>query len=159
DWSSDVCSSDLIRTLEVRPSGPCQAREAEHRNQAFHPVTPHEHYVSSPTWMNRKPEAFQTSHGPPANRARRAKDSSPRRTAVGSWRGRVPAPERGARRDRRVGSSAPYRGLRRDRRSPSAGALGYYLAPNGLGSMKIAAPRLRPFWRSSRIPNAVMIYQ
>src|ERR1019366_6926791 len=65
DWSSDVCSSDLIRTLEVRPSGPCQAREAEHRNQAFHPVTPHEHYVSSPTWMNRKPEAFQTSHGRP----------------------------------------------------------------------------------------------
>src|ERR1039457_6492717 len=45
---------------------------------------------------------------------------------------RLPAPERGVRRAAaRVLPSRP--GLRRDRRSPSAGALGYSLAPFGLG--------------------------
>jgi len=39
------------------------------------------------------------------------------------------------------GSSAPYRGWARNRRSPSAGALGYYLSPFGLGLMKIVAAR------------------
>src|ERR1019366_3574215 len=45
-----------------------------------------------------------------ARRARRAKESSPRPTAVGSRRARWPAPERGVRWDRSVGSSAPSRG-------------------------------------------------
>src|ERR1039458_5513569 len=49
--------------------------------------------------------------------------------------GRLPARDRGERRPR-PGFFRPVPGLRRDRRSPSADALGYYLAPYGLGSLK-----------------------
>ena len=43
-------------------------------------------------------------------RARRAKDSSPRRRAVGSRRAAFASPGTGRKKDRRPGSSAPFRG-------------------------------------------------
>jgi hypothetical protein len=95
-------------------------------------------------------------------RARRATDSSPRRQPWVAGGRRLAAPERGERRGGRAGSSAPFPGLSRDRRSPSAGALGYYLAPYGLvrfisgagGRSQAAGGARRPSPRHRRRPDA-----
>src|SRR5674476_176610 len=76
-----------------------------------------------------------------ARRARRAKDSRPRRTAVGSGRAAFASPGTGRNKGPPRWFLRPVPGLRRDRLSPSAGALGYYLSPYGLGRMKIVAAR------------------
>jgi hypothetical protein len=76
-----------------------------------------------------------------ARRARRATDSSPRRTAVGSRRAAFASPGTGRKKGPAGRFFRPVPPLRRDRLSPSAGALGYYLSPFGLGRMKTVAAR------------------
>src|ERR1039458_9962725 len=58
------------------------------------------------------------------------------REHVGQQAGGVCQPRNGAKEAPPPAFFRPVPGLRRDRRSPSADALGYYLAPYGLGSLK-----------------------
>src|ERR1019366_8367439 len=88
--------------------------------------------------------SFIVGRGP----ARRAKDNSPRRTAVGSRRAAFASPGTGRKRDRRAGSSAPSPGLRRDHPSPVLTHWATVLRPSGLeeAAGQRCAPPGGPTW-------------
>src|ERR1019366_3602841 len=86
--------------------------------------------------------------GPAANeaarRARRAKDSSPRRRAVGSWRAAFASPGTGRKKDRRPASSAPFRGYGGTVDLPVLAHWATILRPTGWESSRRTLPAIPP---------------